>query len=305
MKQKILLVEKSENNLRTIRDYCRKEEIPCVVVADSDAALSLIDTDQNIGIVLFSCDKETEDGLEFLHICQCNHPEMHVVFIASTIQHAMLVRAIRNGVFDFLKSPVSLDELTIVLARVKKRLNDRAFQNNAVNYINKIHVELVFHPAYGCIDLMRQAVNDFLSHYTQINSKLTQNILLALGEAAQNALDHGSLELESSMKDLPGEEEGETMFDSVKRQRFEIPYYKNRKILIQITLEAGILEISVQDQGTGYKVKIREAASGKVYGMGLMLIRNIADSVQFNDTGNKITFRKKLIEPEIPTAVLR
>lgn len=290
----ILLIEDNNSHYERIERYLAQQNIGVIGVEDGNQALSLIECNPAIDVVLISIEAQQMRGLDFLRVCSLNHPKILVVLLFPEWRETEMLQGLRSGAFDYLCAPVDEDQLDTLLARVCAVLQQRNLRQEAFKFISKVDFELTFKSSDLCVEYMRHAIQDILVAYSRISDNEIQNILLALSEAVQNALDHGNLELESAWKDEPGHKPEETLFDSIKQQRLVDPAFGDKTITISIMLEHDVLQIAVQDQGDGFEVKIADAASGAVHGMGLMMIRNIADCIEFNKKGNKITFQKQL-----------
>ncbi len=298
MMNQILLIESKSEITNLFIAFFKGKNFLFRAVTDAVEALRLIDKDKSIELVFINCENAGMDGLEFLRICSVNHPDLLVVLFSDQMDTAKLGFALRYRAFDFLTLPVEHEQIGNVVKRAALTFNRQDRHWRAARFVHDVDFALTSKAADLSIEFIRDAVKKMLFRYTPINSNAVENILLALCEAIQNALDHGSLELDSTLKDQPGENDYESMFDVVKRQRLEQVEYGGRKIAVRMRIETEKLQISVADEGAGFKAEIRDEASGNVYGMGLMLIRNIVDRVYFNEKGNKITFEKNVELPD-------
>lgn len=290
----VVLIENSPEITSQFRSYFAEQGFNFRTIPDAVDALQLIDKDKSIEMVFVNCESEGLDGLEFLRICYVNHPDLLVVLLSEKMDEEHLLMALRYRAFDFLSAPVSVAQLDNVVKRAISTFDRLDRNEHTGNCFHDVDFALTSKAADISIDFIHGAVKKMLYRYTQLNSNSVENMLLALGEAIQNAIDHGSLELDSTLKDKPGEHDSESQFDVVRRHRLKQPEYGDRKIAVHLRIEENRLLISIEDEGSGFKAEIGDEASGNVYGMGLMLIRNIVDHVYFNKTGNKITFEKKL-----------
>ena len=67
------------------------------------------------------------------------------------------------------------------------------------------------------------------------------------------------------------------------------------EIIHKVHLDGGVLDVYVYDSGDGFDVKalqqkLNQETSG-YHGRGLFLVKNICDSLEFNDKGNEICAR--------------
>ena len=135
-------------------------------------------------------------------------------------------------------------------------------------------------------------INHFLTEFLGKNEKEVQ-INMVMTEMYCNALDHGLLQLESSIKATP---QGFMEFYEQKSERLK--ELKGGYISIglqndKLNEQSSKLTIVMEDSGTGFDMKkLENLATMKdntLYsGRGYQLIRNYVESVRFNDKGNRI-----------------
>ena len=117
-------------------------------------------------------------------------------------------------------------------------------------------------------------------------------ITMALKEAVSNAIDHGNLELNSTLRDVhdPGYRE---RGDSRSQQQ---PYC-DRRVFITGALTSESLTLTVRDEGPGFDpTEIPDPSEAQhrqnAHGRGLMLIRSYMDHVKHDASGNTITMTR-------------
>ncbi len=110
---------------RAIREACREVAQSLgfnTSVADSaEHAYRLLDA-QGIDVVLLDLKLPGAGGLEALHQIRERRPDAAVIVVTgyATVQSA--VQAMKNGAYDFVTKPFSMDELKLLLARVSGHL---------------------------------------------------------------------------------------------------------------------------------------------------------------------------------------
>ena len=127
--------------------------------------------------------------------------------------------------------------------------------------------------------------NKFLQHF-DINQSFCQIIFLVVSEMVSNAIDHGILRLESSMKDEP---DGFNYYFRERDKRLA-KLTADDFIELQLTWAANAipphLEVSVRDSGEGYDSSAIESNVETILsGRGLQLIRNLAQKVEVFSAG--------------------
>lgn len=120
-----------------------------------------------------------------------------------------------------------------------------------------------------------------------IDARRSADLELVLAELINNSIDHGILQLDSSLKkDLQGFEE---YFVSRARGLAELQHG-----YIDICVEwvnAEVIRISVQDSGNGFDFEnsnndVTEDNILLAYGRGLLIVRNLCNSITHIGNGN-------------------
>ena len=118
--------------------------------------------------------------------------------------------------------------------------------------------------------IVENAIDEF-SNEIGIEQDNYGKILVSIMEAANNAIIHGNKSEQSKL------------------------------VLIEISFSENILKISVADQGPGFKPKeipdpTRPENIESINGRGVFLMSKLADEIEFNDSGNKVTMYFKNIK---------
>lgn len=133
-----------------------------------------------------------------------------------------------------------------------------------------------------------------------------ERAVLALEEAMVNSVEHGNLELDSSLRPQAfGEED---RYEERRRERLEDQAYANRQILLRVTVDSDGGRVEIEDEGAGFDTSavnrmLIDANSGKrerimdVSGKGLGLIYSAFDEMLYNKKGNRVTLVKRAPRP--------
>ena len=119
------------------------------------------------------------------------------------------------------------------------------------------------------------------------------SISIILSELVSNALDHGILKLESSLKkDAKGFEE----YYIEKQRRLDTLDHGFIKVSIhnEITEAGEFYCISVEDSGEGFKTttQLKQLEDNvENFGRGIQLLRKLCSEISYNDSGNQVAVR--------------
>ncbi|HLO07826.1 MAG TPA: response regulator [Terriglobales bacterium] len=143
---------------RAIREVCREVAQSLgfnTAVADSaEHAYRLLDT-QNIDVVLLDLKLPGASGLEALHQIGERKPDAVIVVVTGygTVQSA--VQAMKNGAYDYVTKPFSMEELRLLLERVSDHLKLKT-ENRTLR--EKIKSKLGFGSIVGRAPEMRSSI---------------------------------------------------------------------------------------------------------------------------------------------------
>ncbi len=115
----------------------------------------------------------------------------------------------------------------------------------------------------------------------------------ALNEALVNAMDHGNLELSSSLR----EGIDDNRYYELRSQRRRTPPYCDRKVHVFVDITRERLLCVIRDEGRGFNPRglpdPRDPTNLKrMSGRGLLLIHTFMDEVYHNDKGNELRMIK-------------
>jgi len=112
-------------------------------------------------------------------------------------------------------------------------------------------------------------------------------VFTILAEMYSNALDHGVLGLDSTLKQSP---EGFAKYYQQRKLRLEdlgTGYVKIKMEHIP-TQKGGDLSIIVEDSGSGFDISTLKTADNNYSGRGLALMKSLCESIEHNDDGRSI-----------------
>ncbi|MDP3180177.1 MAG: ATP-binding protein, partial [Spirochaetaceae bacterium] len=116
---------------------------------------------------------------------------------------------------------------------------------------------------------------------------------LALEEALLNAVEHGNLELDSSLKsaDLLVED----LFEAEKARRLNDPSFGGRLVRLSLRADGEEARIVLEDEGRGFDASGIASApiEARITGKGYWLMRRFFDSADYNAKGNAVTLVKR------------
>jgi CheY-like chemotaxis protein/anti-sigma regulatory factor (Ser/Thr protein kinase) len=235
-------------------------------------------------------------GLELVKQMREKHSNIPVVLMTAHGSEQAAVNALRAGALSYvpkkdLKTDLC-DAMSVVLAAVEAKRH-REWTRRLLRHTES-HFELGYEH-----DGAAALVSYFQSNLSLFNfcdeTGLFQ-VSTALTEALNNAIDHGSLELDSALR-----ENGSDAYAKLRQERTRIPPYRDRQVRVRERLTPEQITYEIRDEGPGFDLSTVPDPTDpenllKASGRGLMLIRMFMDEVTFNDVGNEITMVKRRAE---------
>lgn len=140
-----------------------------------------------------------------------------------------------------------------------------------------------------CIGLLRDRLLSSLDEFGVTTNLANIQTCMALEECLANALYHGTLELDSKLK-----EDGSDRFTKLAQARCQQSPWKDRRVCVtELATPFGIW-ITIKDEGHGFDVaetlkRVENSSSLLASGRGLVMMKAFTDELIFNTRGNEVT----------------
>jgi CheY-like chemotaxis protein len=229
------------------------------------------------------------DGLELVRQVRKTHPQVPVVLITSYGSEQIAVDALRAGATSYTPKSMLQSALVNTAKQVLEMSNRMRYTRDAGMPASK-QVAFVLENEST---LIGPTIEHLQENMPSWSDRDRLQIGMALDEALVNAMHHGNLEVDSSLRD--GDDERE-YYDLI-RARKNIDPFRHRRVRVEAEFSERHICVQISDDGQGFDPnKIPDPTSDsnlhKVSGRGLFLIRSFMDQVAHNLTGNQITMTK-------------
>lgn len=140
-----------------------------------------------------------------------------------------------------------------------------------------------------CIGLLRDRLMSSLGEFGVATDLANIQTCMALEECLANAFYHGTLGLDSELK-----EDGSDKFARLAKERCKQSPWKDRRVSVtELATPFGIW-ITIRDEGDGFGVTgaLQRAANSNsllASGRGLIMMKAFTDELIFNEKGNEVT----------------
>lgn len=204
--------------------------------------------------------------------------------VAETLQQELL---------DFCEGAAQGDDVTFVVARTEKQALQEAASSAGKAEAMPSHWDLTVTLSadalrnFNPVPVLSHLIKEFNGHNPAI-----EHADLVIGELYKNALDHGVLCLDSTMKQTP---DGYVEYYAL-RDRL-LADIEEGQVAIQLVNaaegEGGRISVSVTDTGAGFDhVQVVMQGEGvsddATHGRGLVLVKSLCETVEFYGSGNRV-----------------
>ncbi|RDH84676.1 MAG: hypothetical protein DIZ80_04195 [endosymbiont of Galathealinum brachiosum] len=207
----------------------------------------------------------------------------------NTDQGTDLFDAILTSCSQFCKGAEQTDDITLLEVAHQEQIefaSDKEFsyeQRVASDWALQFSLDIKSLRQFDVLPYIMQAVNQLQPLESGRNSVHT-----VLTEMFANALDHGILKLDSSMKNTP---QGYMDFYQEKQKRLESMEEGNIQISLRHELNGeggGRLSLNLMDSGEGYDFKNTNTDKNAYSGRGLKLVSSLCTEMKVLGKGNSV-----------------
>jgi len=233
------------------------------------------------------------DGIELLRRINTMDEPIPVLIISGHGDVEDVIKALRYGANDYIRKPFDMDDLTSsVKAILKKNFEKKLSENFAQFKLSETSVLEIPNDA-DIINTVSYNFTKDLAPAGLFDYTTSENISLALQEAITNAMFHGNLEIDSSIRENGGMKE----FNNEINKKKLLSPYKDRTVKITYELTQEYVVYEVIDQGPGFNYKLipdpkKPENFFKNSGRGILIILLHMDEVTWHDRGNIIRMKK-------------
>ena len=231
------------------------------------------------------------DGFDVIHKVKATQPHLPVVLMTGQASVEYAIRAMHLGASNLFVKPLAIRELVqSVFHLVDMHRDFRLADDGLKGLVNERRHFLFRSDELDVPSLVRHLTDRLVPMgFASLNN--VDVLAMAIHEALANALEHGNLELESSLKsDLFAKEDPYAL---LRAARMADPVYAGRLIEVRLALDTERFEVEISDEGHGFDAsQMKPLPKGSDMsshcGRGMPLILLVMDEVHFNEKGNQI-----------------
>jgi CheY-like chemotaxis protein len=233
------------------------------------------------------------DGLQLTQAIRSRFPNLPVILMTAHGSEDVAIQALQNGAASYVPKKCLARDLEDTLEQLLSVSQASRNQLRILECLARQDAEFVLDNDTGLVAPLVGYIEQSLERMKACDPSGLILVGVALHEALTNAILHGNLELDSSMRETDEKE----FYDLAAQRRGAQPF-ADRRVHVRFTLERSQATFVVRDQGKGFDPAMLPdptdpANLGKVSGRGLLLIQTFMDHVEHNDRGNQITMVKR------------
>ncbi len=242
-------------------------------------------------LVITDINMDGMDGFEVISKVKAAAPRLPVVLMTGQASVDYAIRALRLGAANLFVKPLALRDLVQSVFHLVDLHRDMRLGEDGLRGLVNERRHFLFRSDELDIPSLLRHLTDRLVPMGFASPANLDVIAMAIHEALVNALEHGNLELDSSLKgDLLADEDP---YAKLRQARMADPRYGERLIEVRLAMDTERYQLEISDEGPGFDTsQLTPPPAGSDlaphFGRGLPLIHLIMDEVHFNEKGNQV-----------------
>jgi len=288
----ILLIDDDRDVLGLVGDSLAHFGMKVHPFADAGRALRRLEDAEAppFDLVITDINMEGLDGFEVITRVKSIRPGLPVILMTGQATLEFAIRAVRTGASNLFQKPLSIRELVNSAYHLVDLYRELRMAAVGLRGLVEEHRHFQFRADELDIPSMVVHLTDRLVPLRLAKPTNVDVIGMAFHEALVNALEHGCLEMDSSLKgDLFAEQD---QFAATLHQRLGDPRYAQRRVDVEMHITPERFEVVITDDGPGFDTtavgRFTEANLSEQCGRGLAMIHLVMDEVSHNAQGNQI-----------------
>ena len=292
---KVLIVEDDKASRLFLESLLESNGYSFKSAANGIEGLNVFD-EYKPDLVLSDIQMPIMDGLELLEAIRDKKSETIIVIITAFGTENYAIQALHLGANNYLKKPVSSQELLRLLKKYKSIFNSKfspdALPGRLINRNFKLEFKSEFNKIPKIVDKV------IVESTLELENNIKVNVELGLVELITNAIEHGNLSIDYHQKQNAL---NEGTLDELYADRMNESKYKDRKITVDFYADEKILQWTITDDGEGFDWDILPDPTDEQHilelsGRGVFISKFLFDKIEYSGKGNIVTATKFINE---------
>jgi len=290
--KRVLVVDDNPVDRKLVGGLLEKtSDISVETAADGQEALQQVDQSEP-DLVITDLSMPVMDGLQLVDVLRSEHPRVPVVLMTSKGSEDTAVQALRKGAASYVPKRLLAEDLVETVRNVLSVSTEEKNLSRLMNCMAENRCRFVLGTDRSLLSSLVGYLQKLVTQVGLCDESDCMRLGIALEEALVNALHHGNLEVSSDVR----EQDFDT-FHALLRERTEQPPYCDRRIFVEAEITTSRARFVIEDQGPGFDPQslpdpTEPANLEKVSGRGVLLMRTFMDSIEYNDSGNRVEMIK-------------
>jgi CheY-like chemotaxis protein/anti-sigma regulatory factor (Ser/Thr protein kinase) len=244
-------------------------------------------------LVLTDMQMPEMDGLELVREVRRRFPLVPVILITAHGSEEIAVQALRSGAASYVPKENLAGDLVKTVESVLNLADSHRRRHHLRQRLTRMESHFALENDRSLIPPLVAELTENLLFMGLCDEAELLRVTVALGEALDNAMIHGNLEISAEERDRD-----EKAFQELVASRREQPPYRDR--LVYVTAKESRTEAIyiIRDEGPGFDtLSLPDPADPhnleQITNRGVTLIRAFMDEVTYNSKGNELTMVKR------------
>jgi DNA-binding response OmpR family regulator len=288
----ILIVDDSPTTRQLMAVILEQDGFEVRCVESAPDALAAIEAETPL-LVITDLEMPVMSGLDLVQILRGIKPSLPVVMATAMGNEDVAADALRLGAASYVPKRFIHETLTAVVRQVLSATELIRSTQMVGRYATRSTIELKIGNDETLAAKVISRLEMTLIELDLFDDGGRMQVAMALDEAILNAIVHGNLEVQSSLREIDG---GKPYFELIAQRKSESPY-KDRQVTVSLEADNGKATFVVRDEGPGFDVAslLSETDHENLEGFGgrgLLMIDAFMNEVRYNAIGNEITMIK-------------
>jgi DNA-binding response OmpR family regulator len=288
----VLVIDDDQAVLSMVSDALVHHGMAVHPFSEGRKAMGLLEDPKGpqLDLVISDINMDGMDGFDVIHKVKSINPSLPVVLMTGQASLEYAIRAMRMGAANLFQKPLTLRELVnSVFHLVGLRRELRMAEAGLKGLVHETR-RFTFRSTELDIPSTVMHLTDRLVPMGFASTTNVDVIAMAYHEALVNALEHGNLEMDSSLKsDLFSAKDS---YSALLLERRQDPEYASRTIEVRMEATPERYEVVITDGGKGFNTRkvsrVSDETLARQCGRGLAMIHMVMDEVTHNASGNQI-----------------
>lgn len=297
-KNRVIIVDDESTTREILAEIVEQEGLRQLSCENGKLALEALKSHpEDIMLVISDIKMPVMDGIQFIRQARKSFPEIPFVITSGYGTKDDIITALKLGALDYLEKPFRVKDVREIIQKIKQVIHETQQESELYHYLEE---KKICFKISNNMNLVHALVDELIQGMKKIGGKSLQpeltGIRMALHEAVVNAIEHGNLELSSTLKEKPN------YMEILEKRRTESPYAE-RQVLVTTSMTPTFFSCEITDEGPGFDWRSLPDPRDpknlfKPHGRGIILMANYFDRIRFNESGNSITMEKNLVLEE-------